>query len=123
MRWHERRGDLSKDCSIPPSQVTIPDRNPEDDALSYEIRKLFATGACALAVTNPAFKKRRIEKQVLFLTLGRIYGDDRGLVAGLSGGGCELLRLDNLKATQLIRIGLPDRLAKMVKTEIETQTS
>jgi hypothetical protein len=120
MRAHQRRGDLSKGCYIGESNSIISSGDADIAYLSHAIGTLFRTGAVAIQVEHPElFQKRRVSKQILFITHGRLFGDPRGLVVGLLGGGCELLRLDNLKATQLIRAGLPAQQAKEVVAAIE----
>lgn len=119
MKWHERVGDLgivNKELHTS-TEVSIIERGGAG-SLDDMLRRLLEEGVVALACDSPKiFPKSRIGKQVLFISMGRLYGDPRGIVFGLSGGGCEICKINDLRVTQLIRIGLP---ADMARAIVET---
>jgi hypothetical protein len=88
------------------------------DYLIASIQRVLAGHAVAMHIEHAKiYSKKRVGKQVLVITPGVLFGDARVLVFGLLGGGCEAVKIDDLKVTPLIRLGLPSAVAvQIVKT-------
>jgi len=119
MKWHERQGDINKDCNTGKTRDIIDTGGQE--YISRALHRLLATGACAIAIQDPRmFRKGRIAKPVLFITMGYHFGDPRAVVFGMAGGGCEACKIDDLRVTSLIRVGLQGDLAKHIVTSLRS---
>ena len=123
IKWHTRQGDLSKDCNIGEGGVIMNTAEAEGDYLDRAFLRFASTGTCAIQLDHPLIMpRRRIAKRILFLTHGALFGDPRGVIVGMAGGGCEVLRLNKPSKTQLMRVGLPSALADVVLAKLKGLT-
>lgn len=116
MRYHKIKGDY-KDCHTPKNGVTLKSSGDHHtpNPLMVRLIPLLRGKAVALKVDDPrAAKKRRIKNNVLFITPGSQYGDPGVVVFALAGGGCEVARVDDLRASQLVMVGLSASIASIL---------
>lgn len=120
MNWHVQKGDISKDSNIGRSYAIMSSDEISEDYLLASIQRVLRGNAAAIHIEHKKIQsKKRIGKQVLVITPGVLFGDVRVAVFGLLGGGCEAMKIDDLKVTPLIRLGLPNAVAVQIVKAFE----
>lgn len=124
MSTHLDLASDNKDCYTGNTPAIIDPENEESPVRQF-IEHAVRTGVVAVAVEHKKlFSKKRIKKNVLFITMGRMFGDPRAVVFGLSGGGCEVCDINDLKVTPLVsRVGIPASMAQDIVAALKDSLS
>ena len=121
MRSHQSNLDIGKDFDIGKDGDII---KSSGGSLGKLLERLLVEGIVAVEVDGPRiFKKSRIGKHVLFIAMGSTFGDPRGIMFALAGGGCEVIRLNDLRVSPLIRVGLQADMAREIICQLRKLVS